>query len=146
MSLRIIILLIVLSHSLGVKAEVVHPAKQFEDKLSSCLPGGKKGDNCLVKTLIQFTKNEKLSTKLDGVIGSLFDQILAEDAVYAVHPVQSKKLGNFIVETNLMIEDDIGSYSLLTVCFLKTLGVWQVHNVNLTNVDESMDARLGIDL
>jgi hypothetical protein len=39
-------------------------------------------------------------------------------------------LGDFIVETKIIIEDDVGAFSLLTVAFLKTLGVWQVHNIN----------------
>jgi hypothetical protein len=127
-------------------ADDTHVSKQFEAILVDCLPGGKKDDNCLTDTLLQFTKNQQITQKLPGVIGGLFNQIIGDRQVYAVHPIFSKKLGDFLVEENIIIESDSGHFSLLRVLFSKTLDVWQVRNVHLSSQEDTIENALNLKL
>jgi len=127
-------------------ADQTHISKQFEAKLLSCLPGGNKQENCLVETILKFTDNPILKDQIPTVIDQLFDTIIGSGKVFEVHPVQSKTLGEFIVEESYLIEKDNGGFALLQVAFLKTLGTWQVHNVNLSSKDETIDERLGVNI
>ncbi len=143
-----VIIVTLLLGFLGVSAHADqgHKSKQFEAMLLSCLPGGQKQENCLVETILKFTENPGLQRKVPAVIGELFDTIIGSRAVFAVHPVQSKILGDFIVEESYIIEKDNGGIALLQVAFLKTLGVWQISNVNLSSKDETIDEKLGVNI
>lgn len=151
--MKYITTLILLFGLLGVQvfadqapADQAHPSKQFEAMLISCMPGGTKGNNCLVETILKFTKNNSVRDKMPGVIGGLIDTILGSRKVFAIHPVQSKTLGDFIKEVSYIIEKDDGGFALLQVAFLKTLGSWQVHNVSLSSKDETIDAELDVNI
>jgi len=132
--------------SISAHAGQIHTSKQFEAMLLSCLPGGSKDENCLVETILKFTENSELRDKVPTVVGGLFDQIIGSGEVFAVHPVQSTILGDFIVEESYIIEQDNGSFALLQVAFLNTLGTWQVHNLNLSSNDETIDSELGVNI
>lgn len=132
--------------SVSARADQPHAPKQFEDLLISCLPNGIQGENCLLESLLKYTKNTVLREKLSTVIDGLFDQIVGSRKIFAVHPVQSKALGDFIIEESYIIEKDNGTFALLQVVFLKTLGVWQVHNVNLSSKNETIDTLLGVNI
>lgn len=146
MKISHVLIVLVSVFSVTAQADEVHPSKQFETLLVSCLPGGKKDDNCLSETLLEFTKNEGLRKKLPGAIDGLFNQIIGDREVYAVHPVISKKLGDFLVEENIIIESDSGALSLLRVLFAKTADVWQVRNVHISSKEETMENALNIKM
>jgi len=141
-----ILILLISVFSVAVQADEAHPSKQFETLLVSCLPGGKKEDNCLSDTLLQFVKNEGLRNKLPGAIDGLFNQIIGDRQVYAVHPVISKKLGDFLVEENILIESDTGGLSLLRVLFAKSLNEWQIRNVHISSKEDTMENALNIKM
>ncbi|MHA2939918.1 hypothetical protein ACXJY6_16680 [Vibrio sp. RC27] len=132
--------------SVSARADQPLAPRQFEDLITSCLPGGVQGENCLIESLLKFTKNKKLRKKLPSVVGGLFDQIIGSTKIFAVHPVQSKALGDFIIEESYIIEKDNGRFALLKVAFLKTLGVWQVHNVKITSKGETINKQLGVSI
>ena len=132
--------------STSVHSDEIHPSTQFKEKLSSCLPSGKKDDNCLLDTVLEFTENEDLRKKLRTVIDGAFNQIIDDREVFAVHPVLQKKLGDFFVEESIMIESDTGGLSLLRVTFARALGVWQIRNVAFSTEEETIEKALDINI
>lgn len=146
MTLKYPLILLISLISTSAPANQSHPSKQFNAILSSCLPGGRKEDNCLNDTLLKFTKNEGLRKKLPNMINGLFDQIIGKKEVFEVHPVLTKTLGDFIVEESIIIENNTSGLSLLRVTFTKSLGVWQIRNVNITSVNERIEDALGIKI
>lgn len=146
MKISPVVVLLISLVCLPVQADEIHPSKQFEAMLISCLPGGKKDDNCLSDTLLEFTKNKGLRDKLPNTINGLFNTIIGGRKVYAVHPVTTKTLGDFLVEENIIIENDGGGLMLLRVLFSKSLDVWQVRNVNLSSKKDTMEQALDVKL
>ena len=148
MKIKLTTILILLFGFLSIPtyADQTHVSKQFEETLLSCLPGGKKEENCLVETILKYTKNKQLQEQVPSVINGLFDQLMGDGEVFAVHPVKSTKLRDFIIENNYIVEKSNGSFALLQVAFLKTLEVWQIHNVHITSKDEAIDEILGVNI
>jgi len=119
----------------------------FEGHIRQCLLQGDDPPECLGETMRgHFSPgNERLNKVVDRVAG-LFGQWLADDDVFALHPVKRKRLGDFYEERVYLIEDTTGSLVMLETSFVNTLGKWYLHRFNLSSKEKTMESVLGVDL
>lgn len=136
-----------LSSSPALADEPLKSIASFEAGIKDCLLKNKEPEGCLGSALQgHFSPgNEKLNEVVPQV-SSLLGQWLADDKVFAVHPVKNKRLGEFFEERVYLIEDTTGSIIMLETSFVNTLGKWYLHRFNLSSKPEAMQQVLQVNL
>ncbi len=136
-----------LSSSPTLADEPLKSIAAFEAGMKDCLLKNKDPAGCLGGAMQgHFSPgNEKLNQVVPKV-ASLLGQWLADDKVFALHPVKNKKLGDFYDERVYLIEDTTGSIIMLETSFVNTLGKWYLHRFNLSSKPDVMERVLGVNL
>lgn len=136
-----------LSFSPALADEPLKSVSSFEAGIKDCLLKNKDPAGCLGGAMRgHFSPgNEKLNEVVPQV-ASILGQWLADDKVFAVHPVKNKRMGDFYDERVYLIEDTTGSIIMLETSFVNTLGKWYLHRFNLSSKPDAMQRVLQIDL
>lgn len=127
-----------LSINYAVAAEPVQNADAIENELKQCLLKVKETSTCaseiLGKRIVPgYEKLIPVAKQVDDLI----IQWLANETIYAIHPVKKVKAGSFFDKRTYIIEDNSGALLLMNISFISRLGKLHVFSFDVnTDGDE----------
>jgi hypothetical protein len=115
----------------------------LERELTACLMKNKKTPNCMETILGKriLPGNDQL-VPIAKQLDDFLQKWLANESIYAIHPIRTKKSGDIYEKRTYMIEDTSGSLMVFNVATLKRLGKWYVLQFNLTSTSNEVSSTL----
>jgi hypothetical protein len=130
--------------SLNSHADPINSINEFERKIEGCLTNFSSKNKCIGEHIKKHLPpgNESIMPVADQVV-EIFVKWLGTDKVENVYPVQRKKIGEFIINQDYIVEDSSASIMLFEITYRKVLGKWYVFNFNINSKQEYIRDRIG---
>lgn len=135
--------LLLLLTGIAAAGEPVQNLDSLEKEIESCLLKQAKTGKCMQNLLGGriLPGNDELAS-VAGQMDELMVKWLAEDTIYAMHPISRKPIGSIYEKRLYVLEDTSGALMMFELAFLKRLGKWYVLKFNVNSRTEALEKLL----
>lgn len=137
----VIVLVLTSPHAIG--SEFFQSPDALEEEVRTCLMKNVKPPKCMESVLAKriLPGNDQLAP-ITVQMDQLLQQWLANESVYALHLMRSKKSGDIFEKRTYLIEDTSGGLMTFHLSMLKRLGKWYVLQFNISSTSDKVNAVL----